>query len=142
MITFRWSPRSSFSSFVLNNKLWVAGGSTLNDYWSSADGVSWSLVGTSEILKRNSAPSITIDSRAFIAGGEPILFRLHPPPVTIAGYNGSNWGLFNNTQGRQIDYRRLSNRKNHSAVFKDKIFLIGGSERDGIYTNEVWAGTK
>ena len=142
-----WNPRSRFSSFVLNNKLWVVEGSGLGDYWSSADGVSWSLEGASEILKRNSAPAITIDSRVFIAGGEPILFRLHLPHVTIAGYNGSNWGLFNNTQGRHVDHRNLSNRKNHSAVvFKDKIFLIGGYDGSSFdsgryYYNEVWVGT-
>ena len=130
-----WSPRDRHSSFVLNNKLWVVGGSGLDDYWSSADGVRWSLEGTSNILNRRNAPAIILDSQAFIVGGEPVFSSAQIPLyTTIARYNGSNWSLF------PTGIHDIFNRINHSAVvFRDRIFLIGGSVSGAIYTNEVWA---
>jgi len=71
-----FSARFDHQYFVLNNKLWISGGSqgsdftTFNDVWSTSDGVTWTEENASSAFaKRSQHPVVELNGQIWILGG-------------------------------------------------------------------------
>jgi hypothetical protein len=83
-----WMPRIWFSAVVYRNRMWVLGGSTLDnelvtDVWHSMDGEHWSkLVSTDVWSPRHEHSAFVLNDRIWVAGG-------HAKPL-----NSEVWSLY------------------------------------------------
>ena len=126
-----WSARSSHTSVVFDNKLWVIGGydgsSKLNDVWYSTDGLSWAQAAARAGWSgRTVHTSVVFDDKLWVIGGYD---GSHKNDVWYSA-DGVNWTQATSSAG-------WSARYNHtSVVFNDKIWVLGGYGSG--YRNDVW----
>jgi len=131
-----WAPRWDFSATVFQNKMWVIGGMDLtqnmfNDVWSSEDGINWNLV--------NGSPSFST-RQGFITeykGNLWAIGRLNDQ--TNKGVNdvwfsedGINW------KKTKKDPLWTGREDFGGVIFKDKIWILGGMDKNWTWTNDVW----
>lgn len=134
-----WSPRWDHSAGVFNNKLWVVGGMVfnsdklLNDVWYSDDGANWSLAnGNPPFATRQGNAIIDYQNKLWVVG------RLNIP-LYGGGSNdvwysddGENWKKTNNDPA-------WTGREDVSIiVFKNKIWVLGGMDKNWQWKNDVW----
>lgn len=149
-----WSPRYGHSCVVYNDgesdRMWLMGGingspeyttNYLNDVWFSDDGVAWTIIDPTEHegegddiwSPRHSHSSLVYDGKIWVLGG-------------IDGQNQANylsevWSAA--LDGDTLNWTKTTapwpGRGGHtSAVFDNKIWLLGGA-RDGLnYLRDVW----
>ena len=138
--TGNFPARSSHTSVVFNNQIWVMGGTVTggskrknlrNDVWSSADGVNWNLM-TMDAgwSRRRDHTSVVFNNRIWVLGG----LRSHS--VASEAYLNDVWSSVNG-----IDWIRVTanadwfGRDGHAtAVFDGQIWVMGGD----YYFNDVW----
>ena len=126
-----WSARSSYTSIVFKNTIWVLGGyddSNKNDVWSSLDGTSWTqATDDAGWTARNSHTSVVFKNTIWVLGG-------------YDGFNKNDvWSSSNGTSWTQAtDDAGWAARCCHSStVFDNKIWVLGGT--DGSRKNDVWS---
>jgi len=134
-----WSKRTHGKAIVFDGKIWIIGGGTrapkansLNDVWSSVDGVNWTLVTDSAAwAPRIWFSALVYRNRIWVLGGWSESGNIGD---VWYSKDGKNWTEFKS----DIQWTK---RHEHSAfVFKDKIWIAGGAaEPDYKLDSEVWS---
>ena len=121
-----WEARSSHSSVVFDNKIWVLGGSSsgsnTSDVWYSSNGINWARATTNAGWEaRNSQSSVVFDDEIWVLGN-------------------SNWWSSQNG----VAWTKSTEKKSWEArsgqsliVFRNEVWLLGGSDA-GALKNDVW----
>ena len=130
-----WSKRSNFSAYTYNNKIFVAGGLTsiprkeFSDIYSSGDGKTWTKVG--DLPDARGAGDIVTANGSF---------------YFIDGYDNEQALSYSFYRKDGISWSRADNaevgpsRTFHTAeYFKDKIWLIGGTDFTSDRVNDLWS---
>ena len=131
-----WTIRSSHTSLVFDNKIWVLGGYNYsgrkNDIWSSSNGSSWTEVKPNDNngwTIRASHTSLVFDNKMWVLGGNDGNLKND----VWSSENGSDW-----TQA--TDDAGWSARDSHiSIVFDNKMWVLGGY--DPYNKNDVWSSS-
>jgi len=136
-----WSPRWDFASAVFNNKLWTMGGmdfegNIYKDIWSSADGVKWALVKEDPpFASRQGGGLIDYENKLWVVS------RLN-----ISEYDGGANDVWYSDDG--ISWRKTAEDPLWTgredvciAVFKNKIWVLGGMDKNWQWKNDVWFST-
>ena len=125
-----WSARSSHTSVVFDDKLWVIGGydgSREDDVWYSADGVTWTQATASAGWSaRYGHTSVVFDDKLWVIGGDDGSSQ----DDVWYSEDGVNWTQATATAGWSARYDHTS------VVFDDKLWVIGGD--DGSSQDDVW----
>jgi N-acetylneuraminic acid mutarotase len=133
-----FAARQQHAAFVLNNRLWVFGGQTVNpagfpgpppkDAWSTTDGVTWAQQALDTEIDFSWLQGVVQQTdRVTLIGG---VLRAYSNKVWQTT-NGESW-----TELAPFDF--APNLLSRGAVFKDAMWLIGGGRLDGLDTNEIW----
>ena len=121
-----WEARSSHSSVVFDNKIWVLGGSSsgsnTSDVWYSSNGINWARATTNAGWEaRSSQSSVVFDDEIWVLGN-------------------SNWWSSQNG----VAWTKSTEKKSWEArsgqsliVFRNEVWLLGGSDA-GALKNDVW----
>ena len=132
-----WSPRAYHQAVVFAGKMWILGGGnyvpeyhSLNDVWSSEDGVHWAQVTSAAPWgPRLWFSSVVYRDRIFVLGG----WQKKTDNFGDVWYSkdGKNW--------KELKSKVIwKGRHEHSAfVFQDKIWVAGGHARP--LSSEVWS---
>jgi len=129
--------RGGFGTAALNGKLWVIGGrgtsGSLNDVWSSSDGVTW----TQELANapwsaRNSHTVTAFNGKLWVMGG-------------YTGAGGYRNGIWSSPDGinwtQETASAAWSPRAGHRVVeYNSKLWLMGGVKSGGGF-QDVWNST-
>ena len=127
-----WSARSSHTSVVFADKLWVIGGydgGREDDVWYSEDGFNWSeATATAGWPSRHAHTSVVFEDKLWVIGGYDGGNSLND---VWYSEDGENWMQTTASVG-------WSGRYHHaSVVFNDKIWIIGGYDGSS-WLNDVW----
>ncbi len=140
--TVPWQPRSYSAGAVFKDKMWLiggkaAGGSALNDVWSSTDGTTWNKeTGAAQWSARHGHGCFVLpgSNKMFIVGG-----------IDSAG-NCLN-DVWSSSDGKQWTQETSQAFQTGRAAFGTAVYdnmvwtiagLINGDEQKGTPTNEVW----
>lgn len=145
-----FSERRNHTSVVFDNKIWVVGGETIggifDDVWYSEDGVNWTMAtDEAEFLSRSNHSMVVYDGKMWVIAGwyydegsyEGGYINDHYTKEVWYSEDGIHWHL-------ATDKAAFHERRHHgSVVFKDKMWVIGGSYREETseiyeYFNDVW----
>jgi hypothetical protein len=136
-----WSPRWDFSSAVFNNKLWIIGGmdfddNVYKDVWSSEDGITWDLVNKNPpFAPREGFTMLDYQNKLWVVSVLDI--PKYGSSVNDVWYSadGANW--------KKTEKDPLWNGKEDAGVviFKNKIWVMGGMDKNWKWTNDVWYST-
>jgi len=131
--------RTGHSSFVMNGKMWLIGGTIgsgirANDIWSSSDGVFWeNVVDEAPFSKRTGHTTVVYDNKMWVIGG------LDENGSTTNDVWSSADGL---SWQRVTSEAPFSKRHDHSmVVFEDKLWLVGGQNEAGSSIGDLWFST-
>ena len=133
-----WSPRWDHMSTVFNNKLWMIGGmdfkgNIYKDIWSSEDGTTWSLINDNPpFASRQGHAIFDYKNKLWVVS------RLNVP-MYGGGTNdvwysddGINW------QKTEKDPLWTGREDVGVVIFKDRIWILGGMDKNWKWTNDVW----
>ncbi|MCX6722559.1 MAG: hypothetical protein NT094_00650 [Candidatus Staskawiczbacteria bacterium] len=136
-----WAPRWDDAVSVFNNKLWMIDGmdyygNLYKDVWSSTDGITWSLVdkdppfasrqGNAIIDYQNKLWVISrLNSSEYGGGANDVWYS----------DDGINW------EKTKQDPLWTGREDVGVVVFKDKIWVMGGMDKNFTWTNDVWQST-
>ena len=133
-----WSARGEHAAVVLDDKIWVLGGGSVdadgayfNDVWWSSDGVNWTeATNAAGWLARERHAAVVFDNKIWVLGGNQIVGNQND---VWRSADGTTWEkLANGTS-------HWSRRENHAAVvLDDKIWLMGGFRQTGGRVQDVW----
>lgn len=126
-----WSERRGHGVVVFKDKLWILGGASssgrrdetptrfLNDVWSSADGVNWTLTTKNAPWSaKDGFTSLVFENKIWVIGGKGDVW---------SSSDGKDWRLI-------TERAKWSERGgNGGLVFDGKIWIFGGREK-----NDVW----
>ena len=136
-----WDPRWDFSSAVFNNKLWVIGGMAFGDkifkdVWSSEDGTNWSLVSDEPAFGlRQGLSVVNYKDRLWVIGKLNI-------PLYGGGVNDVWYSVDGIAWKKTTEDPLWTGREDAGVVvFKDKIWIVGGMDKNWKWTNDVWSST-
>ncbi len=147
-----WTPRSSFGLAVYQNKLWISGGcshvdaglvcdDTLNDVWSSSDGITWNQeTAGAPWTKRTGFKMLNYDDgsgeQLWIFGGLtlPSGSRLND---VWASTDGITW--IQKTPAANWSTRSIYNVLVYDNGGGSKLWLFGGNGGVGNLHNDVWS---
>ncbi|MDD2716886.1 MAG: hypothetical protein PHW04_13415, partial [Candidatus Wallbacteria bacterium] len=117
-----FSPRIRAAGSAFNNKLWVVGGSSTSDVWSSADGWSWTCeTSSAQFGVRNGHTCLVFNGRLWVIGGSGF-------KDVWSSVDGRTWNLStSNMLSGNVGYHS-------SVVFNGKMWIIGGENND----SRVW----
>lgn len=133
-----FAPRSSYSSVVFNDKIWVVGGfaagaNLLNDVWYSSNGSSWTqATAEAAFSKRYGHASLVYDNKMWVIGG-------------MEGGGGKKNDVWYSSDGatwiKAIEKAEFSARAFHTCLAFDdgsgeKMWVIGGLATS--YLSDVW----
>ncbi len=131
-----WSARFGIDALILDDKLWILGGSTslgpyLNDVWSSENGSTWvELTASAAWQARSSPASVVFLNKLWMMGGD----SFEVGNDVWSSPDGVNWDL-------STQHAPWIQRWGHSAVvFDGKLWVLAGGARD-LYIrelNDVW----
>lgn len=130
-----WSPRFAHTSVVFQNKMWVMGGvnnsGSLNDVWSSNDGINWTeSTGSAPWSPRYYHSSVVFDNKIWVIGGWGDAPSLHQNSDVWSSSDGTSWTLVTASAA-------FGQRAEHaSIVFNNKMWVVGGMLR-----NDVWSSS-
>jgi len=134
-----FGPRSAFSATVINNRMWVIGGThpydgMKSDVWSSADGAHWTEVTNSALFTpRVYHQTVAAGNKMWLIGG-----------IDENGYRNDVWTSTDGaTWTEDTPDAGFTPREGFAAVsFNDKLWVIGGLgwvTTSGLrYFNDVW----
>jgi hypothetical protein len=133
--------RSGHTSVFFNNKIWTIAGRSrankVNDIWSSEDAVTWESENASAPFgARSKHTSVLFDNNLWLIGGQGESAGFSDTYSDVwTSKNGVNWELINVAAG-------FGARSEHaSAVFDNKIWVIGGMDQTGKKLNDIWYST-
>jgi hypothetical protein len=141
-----WGGRSLFSCQVFNGKMWVMGGrgvngiGSLQDVWSSPDGVVWTHVDSDQFSPgiqdapwgaRDSFATAIINNKMWVMGGSP----------NFGNFFNDVWSTADGLTWTQVTpHAQWSPRYRPQAIgFNNILYLMGGGDLAGVTTNDVWA---
>ena len=127
-----WSARSSHTSLVYDNKIWVIGGFdrlNKNDIWYSRDGINW-VQATDDAgwSARSSHGSLVYDNKMWVLAGADNRNRLND---VWYSRDGINWEQATDNAGW------AARRSHTSLVYDNKMWVIGGYDGTN-RLNDVW----
>jgi len=132
-----WKGRCMHASVDFDGKLWVIGGrrdfenwweTDFNDVWSSADGVTWKRATSSAgWSKRYGVAAAAWNGELWVMGGT----RFFRNNDVWSSRDGVDW----TPRGRADWSPRFALA---STVFRDRVYVLGGKESGGRFTNDVW----
>jgi len=138
-----FSARTGHACVVLNDKLFVIGGSNCHDIWSSEDGTSWTLVTDApEFGQRMNHSALVYDGKIWVVGGRAgdvsntqVLFS-----DIWNSSDGKTWDKVADTTALGARYGQVG------LVFNDALWILGGVDQtdemleyEGL--NDVWRST-
>ncbi len=137
-----WHGRGFFASVVYNGRIWIMGGYsivanvkyTLNDVWSSSDGVTWKQeVAAAAWMHRSGHCAAVFDNRMWISGGGSVGSQLAHTDVW-SSTEGVNW-----TQEAPV--ASWVGRSNHTfESYRGRLWIFGGLGDDGFpFFNDSWS---
>ena len=127
-----WSARLWQSSVVFNNKIWVLGGSSRNDVWSSLDGSSWTEVTDSaDWTARRGHSSVVFENKMWVLGGGDLINNYND---AWSSSNGTSWTQATANAGWDGRYGHTS------VVFDNKMWVLGGWDETYAF-NDVWSSS-
>ncbi|MEK7194545.1 MAG: kelch repeat-containing protein [Patescibacteria group bacterium] len=136
----QWPPRRSMSVVSLNNKLFMFGGwSPINAYtsdaWESDDGVTWAQISAKSTWpSREGQTAIAFQGKIWFMGGVNYDERKEKNDVWSSS-DGLTWD-------EVLPEAPWSPRWDHAmTVFKGRIFLSGGMDLSGKTFNDVWVSS-
>ncbi len=130
-------PRNNHSSVIFNNRIWIIGGSTSNNVWSSLDGINWSLATEdANFSPREFHTSLVFDNKIWVIGGFGLTTsgNLEVLNDVWSSLDGINWTLENDNANFQPRFAHSS------LVFDNKMWIINGldpTSSTGAF-NEIW----
>ena len=135
-------PRAEHSSVVFDNKIWVIGGrknygTGFNDVWWSTNGSNWSLATSNAgFYDRVGHSSVVFDNKIWVIAGRKI-----PAEASILDKVGDVWSSSDGTNWTQATSRAPFGplAKHSSVVFDNKIWIIGGLNKQSLSRNDVWS---
>jgi dihydrofolate reductase len=146
----KFSARLGHSSVVFNDgsgeKIWVFGGtdnnsSVLDDVWSSTDGKTWTEE-TKDSSKKFSArhghQSVVFDNKMWVFGGNTDAVGFVTVNDVWSSTDGKNWTKI---RGNGDANGFTARYQGASVLFEKKVWLIGGTNKDG-HRNDVWSMVK
>ncbi len=132
--------RTLHTSLVYNNKMWVIGGQvqgspySLNDVWSSSDGVSWTQVladtsspGPNQFSEREELAALVYNNKMWVIGG----FANSPEGDVWYSTDGATWSAAT-TQAAFTGRYGLT-----ALVYNNLMWVIAGQDNTA-YRNDVW----
>lgn len=130
-----WTPRSTFTTLVYDDKMWVIGGwddgtGYLNDVWYTTDGIDWTqATANANFFARTWATSQVYDNKMWVIGGQ----TLGPTPLNDTWYstNGADWTEATANAGWVARYGH------DSVVYNDMLWVLGGTNGVDSY-NDTW----
>ncbi len=131
-----FAARHQHAAFVLGNRLWVFGGQRFNgtagpppkDAWSTTDGMTWQQEATTTEIDFSWLMGVVQQAnRVTLIGG---VLRAYTNQVWQTT-DGNNWHEL-----APFDF--APNLLSRGVVFRNAIWLLGGSRIEGLDTNEVW----
>lgn len=150
-----WEARHTAGYVVYRDRMWIVGGDPLlghyqDDVWNSADGRTWNLVNRGRPVSwvpRCLHYTVVHDGKIWVMGGQAVTPRLRQDlkqwnlPITENYYND----VWNTTDG--IEWIRVTEHApwkprgqiGGSAVFRGRIWLLGGGTYNTEYYPEVWS---
>lgn len=142
-----FSPRTQTKLVSLNDKLYAIGGlenpfdattGSTEEVWSSTNGADWVLeTDTAPYMARYGFEALAFDDKVFVIGGG-LGATFEEQADVWYSKDGKNW-----TQAQQSGVFRFKERVFfNSTVFKDKIWLTGGSFEDAleeIHYTDFWS---
>lgn len=136
-----WSPRWDHAAGVFDNKLWVVDGMAFhdklyNDVWSSEDGVNWSLVAENPpFATRQGNAILEYKNRLWVIGRLNIPLYGNGANDVWYSSDGVNW------QKTKDDPLWTGREDVGVVIFKDKIWILAGMDKNWTWTNDVWFST-
>ena len=121
-----WSARQAHTSVVFDNKMWVLGGSGVddsrkNDVWSSTNGITWTDAGASNHWSaRQNHTSVVFEGKIWVLGGS-----------ADGGLKNDAWSSVDGKvwyKANKTDLWQSALQSHSSVVFKDKIWVLGGND--------------
>ncbi|MBN1436155.1 MAG: hypothetical protein JW936_03695 [Sedimentisphaerales bacterium] len=135
-----WCARDSMGEVVYDGRMWIFGGfipSRINDVWSSANGVNWTLeTSAAGWSGRNLPCSLVYDDKMWIIGG------FSGPTATLQSMNDV-WCSTNGQDWTHVADAPWSGRGALAGcVYNGKMWIMGGFEFGSyIHHNDVWYST-
>jgi hypothetical protein len=143
-----WSSRKSFQCFVYNSKLWIVGGnhmetssgSTLNDVWSSSDGINWTQVtSAAPWSSRGSHQCIVFDGKMWVLGGFSYSYTSSGGTARTefndvwCSSDGLHWTQKTSSAawGKRYVFQCVS--------FNGKLWVLGGAKVGSPLYDDVWS---
>lgn len=136
-----WAPRWDFASEVFDNKLWTMGGmdfkgNIFKDIWSSTDGITWSLVNNNPpFASRQGGAIVDYENRLWVVSRLNIPLYGNGANDVWYSDDGINW------QKTKQDPLWTGREDVGVVVFNDKIWVLGGMDKNWTWTNDVWYST-
>ena len=127
-----WPARRAHQAVVHNDRMYVLGGSADgapgNDVWSSADGVTWSLVtGSADWPARKRHQAVAHNGRMYVLGGSATVIAND----VWSSADGSSWRFEGNADWGAREY--------HQAVsHQGRLYILGGRDDNNDF-NDVWS---
>ena len=151
-----WSGRRYHTSVTFDGRIWVLGGydsNYLDDVWYSSDGNSWVnaapeyTASDDKWSPRSDHTSVVHDGSIWVLGGYDSSGRKNDiwrSRRNYIEYNDGTGGGFDDgyTWSQVTSSAEWSPRHNHtSVVFRDRLWVIGGSSSADGTAQDVWAST-
>ena len=120
-----WSARQGHTSVVFDNKMWVLGGSGMddsrkNDVWSSTNGIDWTNAEASNHWSaRQNHTSVVFEGKIWVLGGSAGDGLKRDAWSSV---DGESWYRANKT-----DLWQRALQSHSSVVFEDKMWVLGGN---------------
>jgi hypothetical protein len=139
-----FSARYASGSAVFDGKIWIIGGNdqagSLNDVWSSPDGVTWTQMTANAPFVPRSGLAVTVyDDKLWVIGGED---------ARHGGLNDVWYSPDGVTWTRATSHAAFSPRTYHTVtVYAQKMWIIGGAAKEyqnqGTWNvaNDVWSSS-
>ncbi|MBB3166944.1 Ig-like domain-containing protein [Simiduia aestuariiviva] len=136
-----FSARTYAQTLVHDNRIWLMGGNNTgsgddpNDIWTSSDGVTWTLVGSNELLSRNNYTTASFNGKLWVTGGQSFDDGTHYYHKDIhSSVDGITWVK----EADNVPY----GHRTHSELFaqNDRLWIIGGWSNEGFkHYQDVWS---
>jgi hypothetical protein len=133
-----WGVREHFVGLSFKERLWVIGGQTYPDVWSTMDGIRWTQTNVSGASSRVSFPGVVFGNAMWIMGGFNTDVQLYTADIWTTE-NGADWTLANENQNGQAPWGGAlgGGRGNMAVACSSSIMCLSG----GIYSSDGTPGS-
>ena len=136
-----WSPRWDFASEVFNEKIWVIDGMDyygqdghlFHDIWSSVDGKNWKLENANPpFATRQGNAALNYQNKLWVVSRLNSAEYGNGANDVWYSSNGISW------QKTKQDSEWLGREDLGIVIFKDKMWALGGMDKNYHWNNDVW----